>query len=281
MDLRETKALLDRYGLKPSKSLGQNFLVTERFQEAILELAEIKASSCVLEVGPGLGCLTEGILKAQPACFVAVEKDLAMCRVLRDKLPERPDFHLIHADALKLNLADLFPQDCEDLLVLANLPYYVTSKLFRKLLLELPHCRRLVLMMQTEAGERLFAQVGDRGYGPNAILASLFGELGQVIKVPAQSFYPRPKVGSSIYCLTRGDKLQTPDSIEGFSAFLQACFGQKRKTLANNLQHSWPAIDLTDLVQAYQLSRRPDQVSLAEYLSLYQEVRERGGFDDC
>lgn len=218
---------LSYYALKPNKALGQNFLVDEQARDAMLHgIPELPA----YEIGPGLGALTEGLLRGGRR-VVAVEKDAAMARALQETLG-CDALHVLRADALRLPL-------CEPhallgggpFYVAGNLPYYITTPLVLLLLTSGLPIQGMTLMVQQEAAERFFAQPNGRVYGPLRVLAACAFDVCRVLTLSPASFYPQPDVHSTVVRLT-GDARRIQ---AGFPAFLQNAFAMRRKTVCNNL----------------------------------------------
>jgi 16S rRNA (adenine1518-N6/adenine1519-N6)-dimethyltransferase len=221
--------LLKRYGLRPSKGLGQNFLADPSALRRVIDAAEIQPGDTVLEVGPGLGSLTR-FLSLEAERVVAVEIDIKMVSALEDLLQPYPNVELIHADILEVNLGELFPKG--SYLVAANIPYYITSALLRHLL-EAPNPpSRLILTVQKEVAERICAPVGNLSL--LALSVQVYGSPTIAAKIPAGAFYPAPKVDSAV---VRIDLYTQPlieqDKLDKYFRLIKAGFSQKRKTLRN------------------------------------------------
>jgi len=221
------RARLAGYGLTPNKALGQNFLTDPAARDALCGMTDL--SLPVLEIGPGLGALTEGLL-ARGSRVVAVEKDAAMVRVLRETLADE-SLTVIEADFLK---ADLFALHAllggGEFAVAGNLPYYATTPIVLRLLACGLPIRSMVLMLQQEAAERFFAPPGHRVYGPLTVAAACAYTAGETLYLPPSAYFPQPNVHSSVVLLTRRAALPA-----GFLPFLRDAFAMRRKTLFNNL----------------------------------------------
>lgn len=212
-------------GFVPNKALGQNFLSDASVVRAILDTAAVEGRR-VLEVGPGTGALTQGLLER--ASFVAaVEKDARLCEVLGERFGER--LELLHADVLKADIPAVMGG--EPWHAVANLPYYATTPIVQKLLSLLPES--MTLMVQKEAADRFFAQPKDRVYGPVAVATGCFYTAKEALSVPRSCFQPQPEVDSVVVRLERnGVPSEDPAA---FLAFLKRAFSQRRKTLFNAL----------------------------------------------
>lgn len=223
--------LLKRYGIRPSKSLGQNFLVDPNALERVIFAAEIGLDDEVLEIGPGLGNLTRRLAETAKR-VVAVEIDHKFIPALEDVLGAYPHVEIINADILEVDVGELFDQP--GYLVVANIPYYITSALLRHLL-ETPHSpARLTLTVQKEVAERICASAGK--YSLLALSVQVYGQPSIVAKIPAGAFYPTPKVDSSVVRVDiYAEPLIPQDKLDSFFQLTKAGFSQKRKTLRNSL----------------------------------------------
>ena len=254
--------LLRRYGLRPDKSLGQNFLVDETALLRVVDAAGIESGDEVLEVGPGLGGLTRH-LADRARQVVAVELDGDLLPPLREVLAPYPNVRLVQGDILALDPAEWMASP--GYLVVANIPYYITSALIRHLLEARARPRRLVLTVQREVAERITAVPGEMSL--LALSVQLYGKPQVVAHIPAGSFYPAPKVDSAV---VRTDLYPTPlildPHIPTFFRLAKAGFSQKRKTLRNALSAGLAC----EPAQAEQLLRTAgiDPQRRAETLSL-------------
>ena len=230
-DNQSVPQLLRRYGLKPSKGLGQNFLADPIALDRIIEAAGIESSDTVLEVGPGLGSLTR-LLAAKTSRVVAVEIDRKMVAALGDLLKDFDNVELVQADILEVELGKLFPTG--NYLVAANIPYYITSALLRHLL-EAPNPpTRLILTVQNEVAARICAKAGNLSL--LALSVQVYGRPIIAAKIPAGAFYPAPKVDSAVVRIDLFPEPLIPqDQLKTFFRLIKAGFSQKRKTLRNSI----------------------------------------------
>jgi 16S rRNA (adenine1518-N6/adenine1519-N6)-dimethyltransferase len=237
--LTEIKALLQSRAIQPRHRFGQNFLVDANKMAQIVELAEVGEGETVLEVGPGTGALTEGLL-AVGARVVAVEIDRDLCAILRKRLGGNARFTLIEADAMagksKLNPAidaALGGRDTPFAHV-ANLPYNIASPLLATLTLNYPGMRRAVVMVQREVADRLVAAPGGKTYGPISVTLQATCAVRIAMTLPPSCFWPRPKVDSAVVEITRRDEPLTDDP-RGLAKFTQRLFQQRRKQIGSIL----------------------------------------------
>lgn len=227
------RQLLNAHGIRIKKRLGQNFLVDRNILQKIVAAAELEADDTVLEVGPGLGALTQALAE-RAGRVVAVEIDEQLIPVLRKTLAAYPNVTIVHADALRLDLGSLVPGAAK-VKVVANLPYYITSPLLMHFLeADLP-LERLVVMVQAEVAERLQAAPGSKAYGALTVAVQYRAEVTRVAKVPRTVFLPQPGVDSAILCLRLRPYPVRPKDEGLFFAVVRAAFAQRRKTLRNAL----------------------------------------------
>jgi len=221
------KERLARFGLTPNKALGQNFLIDPAARAGILDCLPMDHPA--LEVGPGLGALTEGLIERGHR-VLAVEKDRAMVEVLRETLPEA---EVIEGDFLDADLQSIHAGlGGGPIIVAGNLPYYATTPIAMKLLSAGLPIEAMALMVQREAVERFLAGPGSRVYGPLSVLTALQYEAREGLRLSPASYYPPPEVHSGVVVLARRQGAAIPP---GFSRFLTGVFAMRRKTLLNNL----------------------------------------------
>ena len=222
--------LLREFGLKPQKSLGQNFLTDSTALENIVRAAEVTPTQNVLEIGPGLGSLTR-YLASTARRVVAVELDNGLIPALQSVLSGWDNVAIIHGDILDLNPAELM-QD-QPYQVVANIPYYITSALIRHLLESGNPPERLVLTIQKEVAERICAT---EKYSLLALSIQVYGRPTTVLQIPAGAFYPPPKVDSKVIRIDLYPQPLVPvEHLDTFFKLAKAGFSQKRKTLLNAL----------------------------------------------
>ena len=224
-------AILKRFGLRADKSLGQNFLQDTHGLEQIARAAEIQPADTVLEIGPGLGSLTR-YLAASAQDVVAVELDERLLRPLEEILAPHQNVRVVHGNILDISPGDLIAQP--EYLVVANIPYYITSAIIRHLLENKDKPRRIVLTIQKEVGQRICAKPGDLSL--LALSVQVYGNPRVVASIPAGAFFPAPSVDSAVLVV---DIYPSPYIEEPllniFFKLIKAGFAQKRKTLRNSL----------------------------------------------
>lgn len=270
------KAILQQYGLEPKKSLGQNFLFDDQVLGKIVAAASLTATDYVLEIGPGLGHLTQH-LAAAAAAVTAVELDQRYLPILQDRLGHLPQVRLIHGDILEQNLSLLFPQ--QSYKVVANVPYYITGAILRHLLSAQSKPSLMVMTVQKEVAQRLTAKPGNLSL--MAVSVQFYGQARLVSTIRAGAFWPRPEVDSAIVRLDLYPEPLLPlEQEDAFFRVVKAGFSQKRKQLKNNLLAL--GIGSEQVAAALQLSqidgqRRAETLTLSEWVNLYQQLNQSAG----
>jgi 16S rRNA (adenine1518-N6/adenine1519-N6)-dimethyltransferase len=223
--------ILDHYGFRPKKRLGQNFLVDDQELQKIIEASDIKKDDQILEIGAGLGNLTR-LLSILSREVIAIELDQSLFYILNHVLADFHNVRLIQGDILKLDPAVLF--DESNFIVVANIPYYITSAIFRHLLENEKRPRRIILTIQEEVAQRICSEEGNMNL--LALSVQVYGQPKIVSTIPATAFYPQPIVNSAII---RVDIYPQPiiplQDLDLFFQLLRAGFSQKRKKLRNSL----------------------------------------------
>lgn len=266
-------ALMQQYQLRPKKDLGQNFLVDPGALERIVEVADVDQDSTVLEIGAGLGHLTR-YLAASAGRVTAVELDQELIPPLEQVLEPYPNVRIIQGDILTLDPAELVSQD--RYLVAANIPYYITSKIIRKLLETDLKPLRMVLTVQYEVAKRICAVAGEMSI--LALSVQLYGEPYLTGRIPASAFHPPPKVDSaSIRVDIYPRPLLPPHQTDDFFQLIKAGFLHKRKTLRNSMSAglSWKKNRTEALLASAGIDsgRRAETLSLPEWLKITEEFQ--------
>ncbi|WP_342507666.1 16S rRNA (adenine(1518)-N(6)/adenine(1519)-N(6))-dimethyltransferase RsmA [Sporosarcina sp. FSL K6-2383] len=238
-----TKEILDKYGFSFKKSLGQNFLIDPNILRNIVSHAELTEKTGVIEIGPGIGALTEHIARSAGK-VVAFEIDGRLLPVLEDTLSPYNNVTIVHQDILEADLAQVVEEhftDYDDVVVVANLPYYVTTPIIMKFLLGKVPISGMVIMMQKEVADRITALPGTKAYGSLSIAIQYYMDAEVAMIVPKTVFMPQPNVESAVLHLTRKDKAPAHVLDEDFLFEIsRGSFVQRRKTILNNLQSSLP-----------------------------------------
>jgi 16S rRNA (adenine1518-N6/adenine1519-N6)-dimethyltransferase len=273
-----TKEILDKYGFSFKKSLGQNFLIDTNILNRIVDHAELTDHSGAIEIGPGIGALTEQLAKRAEK-VVAFEIDQRLLPILEDTLSPYPNVKVIHNDVLKADVRAVMEKEfdqAEDVMVVANLPYYVTTPILMKLLEERLPIRGIVCMLQKEVGDRISAKPGTKEYGSLSIAVQYYTKAETVMIVPKTVFMPQPNVDSAVIRLTLHEEPPVKVKDETFFFFVtRSSFAQRRKTILNNLTSQLPDGKqkkeqiLAALKEAgIQESRRGETLSIDEFAVL-------------
>jgi len=257
-------------GVKPRKSLGQNFLVDDSIRDAIIEVACLTAEDTVMEVGPGLGALTEK-LAATAGSVIAVEIDPGLALKLEKKLGGYHNVKVVEADILKQDLDALV--GASSYKVVANIPYYITSPILRYFTRAANRPALMVIMMQDEVARDVTAPEGRMGY--LAVSMRLFSNPEIILKVPAASFYPVPRVDSAV---VKFNMLPKPapgiGDMDDFLEFLHCGFASPRKQLRNSLAIGMKseAVEADNWLRLAGIDpgRRPGTLTLEEWTALYR-----------
>lgn len=264
-----TKQIVDKYRFKFSKSLGQNFLIDQNILDKIVDGAEITKEDCVIEVGPGIGSLTQNIAERAKS-VLAIEIDRNLIPILRDTLKEYSNIEVVNADVLKLDLNELIEDKLkgENVKVIANLPYYVTTPIIMKFLEGRVKVQSLTIMIQKEVAERMQAGPGTKDYGSLSIAVQYYCNPKILLKVPPTVFIPQPNVDSTVIKL---DVLEEPkvyvEREDLFFSLIKDAFGKRRKTLLNALSSGDLKLD-KDVVKKILDESNIDEVRRGETLTI-------------
>ena len=235
-----TVEVLQKYQFNFQKKYGQNFLIEPQVLETIVDAAHIQADDCVLEIGPGIGTMTQ-YLAEQAREVVAVEIDKALIPILQDTLSEYPNVTIINEDILKVDLEKLVKEknDGRPVKVVANLPYYITAPIIMQLFESHVPLHSITIMVQTEVAQRMQVGPGTKDYGALSLAVQYYSRPEIIIHVPPTCFIPRPNVGSTVIRLTRYEKPPVEAADESFLfSLIRASFNQRRKTLVNGLSNA-------------------------------------------
>lgn len=255
--------------LTGKKSLGQNFLVDQKAIDRIVGEFAPHQDDVVLEIGPGHGALTGGIV-GRVGRLVALEFDRMLAARLRARFGERPDFTVIEEDALSFDFRSVVPHEGVQIRLIANLPYNISTAILQRLFDVHGTFSDCVLMFQREVVERITAKPGTKDRGYLTVLTEAYFESERLFDVPPSAFQPAPKIWSSVVRLT---SKSTPPVSKGFSQLVAASFAQKRKTIANNLKIAFPN-SLQALVDSdIDPRRRAETLTLEEWLRLSEAIQ--------
>ena len=268
----DARALLRRFGIRPKKKLGQNFMIDSRALQKVIDAAELSGDETVLEIGAGVGTLTAR-LAYRCARVVAVEIDGRLVSVLEYALADVPNIEIVSGDFLNMNATEIIGD--ESYSVVANIPYYITSALIRRLMESprQPNC--LVLTIQREVAERIVAGPGEMSL--LALSVQVYGEAELRGRIPASAFYPQPNVDSAVLRITSYSTARVSQAlIEPLFTLARAGFGQKRKQIHNALAKNLgkPKDMVLDWLRAADVrpEQRAQELSIEHWIALAQSM---------
>ncbi len=274
------REVLGRHGFHFSKSLGQNFLIDGSVLDRIAEGAELSEEDVVLEVGPGIGVLTQ-VLCERAGRVVAVEIDRGLLPVLDETLSEYSNVEVVLGDILRLDLPQLFEEKFagKQVKVVANLPYYITTPIIMNFFEKKLPVERIVVMVQKEVADRMQAVPSTKAYGTLSIAVQYYAEAKIVTTVSAGSFFPPPNVDSAVIALIRREKPAVDVKDEDlFFRVVKAAFAQRRKTLPNTLSSTMGVAKdlLREALAKAEIDpmRRGESLSLEEFGRLADAIGE-------
>lgn len=232
-----TKAVLNKYPFVFQKKFGQNFLIDPRILDKIIEAADITKDDCVLEIGPGIGSVTQQLIE-HAGKVISIEIDKQLIPILEEQFGECENFRLVHNDVLKVDLAKLIEEESpgKKIKVVANLPYYITTPIIMGLLEHNLPIESITVMVQKEVADRLASGPGSKQYGAITVAMNYYCTTELVTDVPHNCFMPRPNVESAVIKLVLHDKppVQVNSQVQ-LLRIIKAAFSQRRKTLLNTL----------------------------------------------
>jgi 16S rRNA (adenine1518-N6/adenine1519-N6)-dimethyltransferase len=276
-----TKSILEKYGFSFKKSLGQNFLIDTNILHRICDFAELDENMGAIEIGPGIGALTEQLAKRAKK-VVAFEIDQRLLPILEDTLSPYDHVKIIHSDVLKADVKKMMDEEFGNMeaMVVANLPYYVTTPILMKLLTDGLPIRGIVCMLQKEVADRIAAKPGTKDYGSLSIAIQYYTEAETVMIVPKTVFIPQPNVDSAVIRLMKrkGPAVKVEHE-DFFFEVVRASFAQRRKTLMNNLMNNIPSLkkDKTSVESVLEQididpRRRGETLSIEEFARLSESL---------
>ena len=279
---QKTIEILQKYDFSFQKKFGQNFLIDTHVLDKIISAAHITKEDMVLEIGPGIGTMTQYLAEAAGK-VIAVEIDRNLIPILEDTLSEYNNVRVINEDVLKLDLRKLADEENggKAIKVVANLPYYITTPIIMGLFENHVPVESITVMVQKEVADRMQTGPGNKDYGALSLAVQYYAEPYIVANVPPNCFMPRPKVGSAVIRLTRHEKppVEVKDEKLMFD-IIRASFNQRRKTLANGLNNSDKIICSKEIItKAIEklgkgASVRGEALSLQEFAKLSNDIFE-------
>lgn len=267
----DTLGILKKYNIKADKSLGQNFLISDEVVEKIVEEADIKKEDTVIEIGPGLGALTNLLLEKSDDVKV-IELDERMVNILKSRFILSKNLTIIYNDVLKVDLKELTKNAKGKVKVVANLPYYISTPIIMKLLEANDIIDEIIVMVQKEVADRLTAKTGTRLAGAITYEVEYFSNSEEIIKVTKDCFIPSPKVDSAVIKLTLKKNIEK-DNVDKLFKIVKAAFSQRRKTLENALLNSGMIESKAQLEKIYnelgfEKNIRGEKLTLEDYINL-------------
>ncbi|HOO71100.1 MAG TPA: 16S rRNA (adenine(1518)-N(6)/adenine(1519)-N(6))-dimethyltransferase RsmA [Spirochaetota bacterium] len=279
MNITEVKRISSLYGLHPNKKLGQNFLIDEGIRRKITQAVNPCADDRILEIGPGLGSLTE-LLAVDAGRVTAVEIDAGLYRYLVSRFGDSGKVNLIHGDFLKTPLTDEFNK------VVSNLPYYCASEILFRILSDLAGAGDVFVMLQQEMAERIIAAPGTKSYGALTISLNYYCFTKKLFRVPSGCFHPRPDVSSLFIKLERKKELPlSRERLDLFHEVVRSAFWGRRKTLLTSLSQSPHLTYARDVISGVlsflgmSTSVRGEDLAPEDYVAITEALYAQAGDD--
>jgi 16S rRNA (adenine1518-N6/adenine1519-N6)-dimethyltransferase len=272
----DARILLDKYNLRAKKQFGQNFLISERALRAIADATVTSDEDWIVEIGAGLGTLTAQLVERVTAGkVIALEMDPDMITVLKAELGTVDNLDIEQVDAMRYDLRMVAKWRGEPIVVCGNLPYHIASQLMFRVIDAREAVRHCVVMIQKEMAERIVAKPGTKEYGAIGVMLRTYADISTVIKVPAGSFLPPPKIDSTVLKLVPLAQPRTPIAhAKHYSAVVHAAFGQRRKTLRNALKAMWAdqEVDAALVAASIDGMRRGETLDIPEFGALAEAL---------
>lgn len=265
------RKLIEQYGIRPSRRMGQSFLVDKNTIQKIVESAHIHQEDLVVEIGAGFGWMT-ALIAQKSRRVIAIEIDSRLSRILRDRFAEFKNIEIVEADILRYDFANAIKDKKHDKIrIIGNIPYSISSPILFHLLAHRHMIGDMTIMLQKEVSDRLMARPGTKAYGIPSIIFQMFAEISQVGLVPPTCFYPVPKIHSSVIKMViRPTPLYPVKNIEFFKYIIRLAFSKRRKTLLNNLRHPDLPSDIEKVLSPSGIDgkRRAETLSIEEFAIL-------------
>ena len=276
---KRTFEILKKHGFTFKKSLGQNFLIDSNILNRIVDGAGVDKTVGVIEIGPGIGSLTEALAKKAKK-VISFEIDGRLLPILAETLADYNNVEIINNDILKVDVDNIIAEkmsDCDKVMVVANLPYYITTPILTHLIENTEKIDGYVVMMQREVANRLNAKVGTKDYNSLTILLNYYTDVEYLFTVPKKVFVPAPNVESAVVKIMTKEKKEF-EVDQKFFKFVRSCFVQRRKTLLNNLISSYGKDKKQDLQAScfdseIEATRRSETLTLTEFYNLYNNLK--------
>ncbi len=281
--LKITKNIMNKYNIKANKRFGQNFLIDDEILKSIVENSNITNNDLVIEIGPGLGNLTDYILD-KASLAILVEIDNNMINILNDRFNNRNNYILLNTDILKLDIDSYILKIEEErnikfsnVKVVANLPYYITTPIIFKLLQDENRINEIIVMVQKEVADRMVAIPKTKDYGILTLMVEYLSKANICLTVPNNSFIPEPNVTSAVICLKK-QKLYNTQNEQILFDLIHSSFAKRRKKMINSLQMSnFMNMNKKELELLFNrcnidLNKRAEELSLQEYINIVDNI---------
>ena len=281
--LIETRKIMKKFNIVANKRYGQNFLIDDNILEEIVNSADITKDDLVIEIGPGLGNLTEYIL-SRAKYAILVEIDLKMIKVLEDRFKDRKNYILINDDILKVNIDKIVEEikskndlSFRSVKVVANLPYYITTPIIFKLLEDENSISDITVMVQKEVAQRMVAKPKSKDFGILTLMVDYFSNANIIVLVPNSSFIPEPGVMSAVINLKKNRKYSVKNE-KMFFELIHKAFAQRRKKMINSLSstnfNNMTKQELEDLFKRCNLdfNTRAEELTIEEFIELVNNI---------
>lgn len=278
---QQTRNIMEQHGFFLKKKFGQNFLIDQNILEGIIRGADLKPDDVVIEIGPGIGSLTQYIADAVHE-VVAIEIDLTLIPILKETLKEYDNVTIIQQDVLKVDLNQLIQEKWNGraVKIVANLPYYITTPIIMSLFESHIPLESITVMIQKEVADRMQAKPSTKDYGALSLAVQFYSKPEIVLQVPPSCFIPQPKVGSSVIRLSYTDKNKVSFEDDAFLfKVIRGAFQQRRKTLVNTLAHQGDLNVSKELIskvlETMELSQtiRGEALSLEQFIELSKRIK--------
>lgn len=281
-----TRSIMDKYNIKANKGFGQNFLIDDNVLQGIVDSANISNEDIIVEIGPGLGNLTEYLLKKAKK-VIAFEIDDRMIEILEDRFKNFNNFELINKDILSVNLDNYIYDSLTyiknfkgKIKVVANLPYYITTPIIFSLFESVTCIDEIVVMVQKEVADRIVANPGNKDYGVLTVMCDYYSDSEIVINVPRECFNPAPNVSSAVVKLIKNNNNKLDDD-EAFKELVKKSFSQRRKKVINSLINmNYLNLDKNTLKDGLNSlgikeTARAEELSLEQYIKLAEYYKSK------
>lgn len=274
----KTFDLIRHYHIRPQKKLGQNFLIDENVRVKICDALQVQASQKIIEIGPGLGFLTEALLE-ENVPVIAIERDPKLYHILTETLAKNnSNLKLIHESILKVPLDSLAGK--KKLYVIGNLPYYITTKILFHLIRYNLHITGAIVTVQKEVAERLLALPGSKAYGRLSVSIRFFSDVEKICEIKPGSFYPQPDVRSTVLRMRFRDPRKLPCNCDIFEKVVEALFQERRKTVHNGLcLYRGKHINKTQAKKIFEdcdidYTKRAEELMMKEFIAITKRIAQ-------